>query len=217
MSENTKQIGISLGWNCFSAEYGVKTNIRNTKENGYKTCPFDTIVCNYPGIVECLKDDFAYFCDPEYLGILKIPSKSRHLNTYGDGDNVVFNTKYRFIFNHESPGHARLYINQQWEGGITHFINNNFAKFIERYSRRIDNFRDYINDPESEITFILTRPHSTEDNGELISVLAEKYPNCKYNIVNLENEPPVDNYCVLEHLRLMGFLETEKEVTRLLK
>ena len=33
--------GISLGWNCESANYGVANGIRSTKQNGYKTCPFD--------------------------------------------------------------------------------------------------------------------------------------------------------------------------------
>jgi hypothetical protein len=44
--------GISLGWNCSSAVYGVSSGIRNTKQNGYKTCPFDGMITNYKGIVD---------------------------------------------------------------------------------------------------------------------------------------------------------------------
>ena len=34
------KIGISLGWNCQSAEDGVKLGLRQTKGNGYKTMSF---------------------------------------------------------------------------------------------------------------------------------------------------------------------------------
>jgi hypothetical protein len=54
-------IGISLGWNCYPAMYGVGNNLRGKKENGYKTCPFDECVSNYDGIIKCLNDDFKFF------------------------------------------------------------------------------------------------------------------------------------------------------------
>jgi hypothetical protein len=60
------QEGISLGWNCDSAKIGVEMGIRNTKLNGYKTCPFDKIVTNYRGIIDCIMDDFQYLCDTRY-------------------------------------------------------------------------------------------------------------------------------------------------------
>lgn len=42
-----KPIGISLGWNCDAAGYAVKNKLRETKNNGYKTCPFDIMITNY--------------------------------------------------------------------------------------------------------------------------------------------------------------------------
>jgi hypothetical protein len=57
---NDNEEGISLGWNCQSARTGVSMGIRRTKTNGYKTCPFDQMITNYPGIMECFKDEFAY-------------------------------------------------------------------------------------------------------------------------------------------------------------
>lgn len=60
-------IGISLGWNCHSSMAGVADGIRLKKEDGYKTCPFDTMISNFDGVVECIKDDFAYFTDEMYL------------------------------------------------------------------------------------------------------------------------------------------------------
>jgi hypothetical protein len=73
--------GISLGWNCNSASVGVSNGIRNTKKNGYKTCPFDAMITNYKGIIDCINDDFKYLCDPQYLELIKIPKESKWLNT----------------------------------------------------------------------------------------------------------------------------------------
>ena len=79
------------------------------------------MVSNYNGIVECIKTDFLDFTNPDYL-----------LFTH-----VIVNTKYNFGFNHESPGHADLYIIQAWPEGTNHFINNNFRNFINLYNNRI--------------------------------------------------------------------------------
>lgn len=77
--------GISLGWNCHSAVVGASIGLRKTKQNGYKTCPFDEMITNYKGIIECIKDDFEFFCDIKYLELIKIPAESKWLNTNGDG------------------------------------------------------------------------------------------------------------------------------------
>ena len=65
-----KKIGISLGMKCDAAVWGISTGIRDTKANGYNTCPFDEMLSNYPGILECLRDDFKYFCDTNYFCLL---------------------------------------------------------------------------------------------------------------------------------------------------
>ena len=43
------------------------------------------------------------------------------------------NTKYNFLFNHESPGHANLFQTQNWEGGKFHYIDNDFTNFKNRF------------------------------------------------------------------------------------
>lgn len=97
-------VGISLGWNCHSAMHGVEHGIRGRKQTGYKTCPFDTMISNFDGIVECIKDDFAYFTDEKYLYIKTATNPL---------DTCIMHLKYRFGFNHETPGHADLYIKEQ--------------------------------------------------------------------------------------------------------
>lgn len=167
---------ISLGWNCESAGKGVESGIRRRKGQGYNTCPFDEMITSYEGIMLCLKEDFKHLCDPAYLTL--IPAK---FSTGGivENERLLYNTRYKFIFNHESPDHANLYINQNWPGGKMHYIDNNYEKFIERYTRRINSFREYVNN-SSLITFIIGK--FNPDVTELQNLLKELYPNLMFNI-----------------------------------
>ena len=203
--------GISLGWNCHSASFGVSNFLRKTKKNGYKTCPFDEMITNYKGIIECIKDDFDFLCDIKYLELIKIPRKSKWLNTNGDGDVMIYNTKYKFIFNHESPGHANLFISQNWTKGINHFILNYYEEFINRYKRRIQNIKDLLNSKKN-ITFILTRPNTNFcDINKLNEVIINKYPFLNFKFVFLD----FDKYIFYDHLLLMKINENDDEIKRL--
>lgn len=197
------EIGISLGWNCTPACYGVDNKIRNTKSNGYNTCPFDEMITNYYGIINCIKDDFKDFMNDEFLKLIKC---EQSIGGIVKDEILLYNTKYNFIFNHESPGHANLYINQSWEGGINHYINNNFLKLKERYDRRVNNFKNYINLGQNgdSITFILSRFNN--DITELKNVLLEKYPNLNYKILVIR--PTESDTIVRGHYQLMGLDET---------
>jgi len=205
------QEGISLGWNCDSAKIGVEMGIRNTKLNGYKTCPFDKIVTNYRGIIDCIMDDFQYLCDTRYLELLKIPKESKWLNTNGDGDTVIYNNKYKFIFNHESPGHEKLFFYQNWEKGINHYIVNDYEEFIKRYERRIQNIKELLNSGK-KITFILTRPKTElSDISDLNHVIKTKYPSLDFDFLLLDFEKSM----YYDHLLLMKIDEDDEEIKRL--
>ena len=146
---------------------------------GYKTCPFDLMISNYEGVVKCINDDFKYFCDLEYL-------------KYVDGEGLVQNTYYNFRFNHESPSHTELYLREKWTEGKYHYVHNNFKRFIERYSARIQNFRDYLNNKEG--TTILFCIHfkwnncPLDDLLDLRNALNSKYPALKYKILILPDQ-----------------------------
>lgn len=191
-----ENIGISLGWNCGPAGLGVQTGLRTRKEDGYKTCPFDEMISNMKGVIECIKDDFKYFLDDDYLKIKLCPFSSGGLKK---GEYLIYNTKYNFIFNHESPGHAGLYLTQNWDGGMNHYIHNNFKLFKERYQRRIDNFKQYINSG-GFINFIVSRYNN--NLFELDKILHEIYPELRYKI-NLY-QPIESKNIVYEHYLLMG-------------
>jgi hypothetical protein len=199
--------GVSLGWNCHSAVTGVQQGLRRTKENGYKTCPFDEMVTNYKGIVDCILDDFKFFCDENYLELVKLP-KEPNLTSY---ETIIYNRKYKFIFNHESPGHADLYISQGWAKGINHYILNNYEEFKNRYNKRIQNFKDLLNSGK-KIIFILTRPNTQLcDINELNNAIKLKYPNLIYRYHFLD----VDKYYFYKHLLAMNIDENDDEIKRL--
>jgi Putative papain-like cysteine peptidase (DUF1796) len=202
---------ISLGWNCSAAIHGVNIGIRTRKEHGYKTCPFDEMITNYEGMIQCIEDDFKYFCDDKYLEIIKIPKESPHLNTDGSGDLIIYNSKYRFLLSHEYC-HANLYISQKWEYGADHFIMNNYQNFKIRYERRIQNMKNLLNSGKF-IRFILARPNTTSVNDipKLNNTIKNKYPTLQYDFVFLDTDRSMFYDC----LRLMKLDENEDEVKRL--
>jgi hypothetical protein len=169
-------IAISLGYNCDPAMYGIENNLRKSKKDGYKTCPFDLMITNYDGVVKCILDDFSDFLNFEYL--------------ICDNFGNIKNLKYKFLFNHESPSHPYLHTTENWVEGNNHFINNNFKNFIDRYEKRINNFKNYLNDKNNFITFILTS-YGNENNfirtyneiDEIKNALNIKYPELKYKIL----------------------------------
>jgi hypothetical protein len=213
MIQEEEEEGISLGWNCDSAVNGILLGVRKSKSNGYKTCPFDEIGTNYKGLIDCITDDFKYFCDIKYLELIKIPKESKWCNTNGDGDLLIYNNKYKFLFNHESPGHANLFKIQNWEKGINHFIMNDYEEFINRYKRRIQNMRDLLSSNKN-ITFILTRPNTLEisDISELHKVIENRYPSLHFKFLLLNYD---DKYRYYDHLLLMKIDENDDEIKRL--
>ncbi len=188
----TESIGISLGWNCYSASHSVSIGLRSTKADGYNTCPFDEALTNYDGVIACIRDDFKHFMDVE---LIDTPDDSQYMSN----ETILYNPHYKFIFNHESPGHANLWKTQQWAGGRAHYITDNYMLFKERYSRRIRNFRDYLNSGK-HIDFIVTKEDENIDKLDL--VLRERYPDLKYTIHRFDLELGKEHY--YEHLRLMG-------------
>ena len=170
--------GISLGWNCSAAQEALLMGLRKNKSDGYNTCPFDMMISNYIGICECIKDDFKHFCDPKYLELRPAPKMTGHIPNQKDDELWVYNTYYNFVFNHESPYHGNLYLNETWSSPH-HFVENNFKNFIERYNKRIESFRNYLNG-NNFIDFVLVRYNSVPN--ELENIIKEKNPNLKFKI-----------------------------------
>lgn len=189
-------VGISLGWNCFPAAKGVELGLRGRKRDGYKTCPFDEMITNYKGVIACLRDDFSQFYD------LSLAVVSRAA-AYCAGDTLLWNPTYGFLFNHESPHHANLWRDQEWPGGPYHYVQNDFAAFRERYSRRIAEFRGYLVSG-SPVRFLLSYPDLPLT--ELRDVLAERYPDLSYTIHRFDPAEDHGMEHFEEHMRLPSLL-----------
>jgi len=213
-SSNEKKIGISLGWNCQPAMQAVKSGDRSTRANGYKTCPFDLMMSNYCGLIECIHDDFVDFCNTDYLEVKSVPKGLPYVDYNDYCTEIIINTKYKFLFNHESPGHPFLAEREKWPNGKTHFTDNNFEVFINRYNRRIENFRNYIQTDNASIIFIISRFNcNRSDLTELDDILKEKYPHLKYDIKIINGG--VKPY--YNALRLMGYDKNDPEIKRCIK
>lgn len=186
-------IAISLGWNCYPAIRGVELGIRARKIDGYHTCPFDEALTTYTGVVDCIATDFSDFFN---LSLKDIPITAK----YCTGDTLIWNQSYRFLFNHESPGHANLWSTQGWPGGKYHYVTDDYRAFRERYTRRIQHFRDYIFSGET-IQFLISYP--SPNLTELHSVLQEHYPDLTYSIRRFDpsDTSGIEHY--QEHMLLM--------------
>ena len=189
-SKEKISIGISLGWNCYTTGVSVIHGLRRLKKDGYKTCPFDLMISNYKGVIQCLYDDFKDFTNPEYLKL--IPNQDRKIleqfpnNT---DDLMIYNTKYKFCHNHESVGYVNLYLTEDWEGGKTHFVDNNYEKLIERLNCRVQNFRNYMNSG-NHINFLIT--DFDKNLTDLHTCIKTMYPKLKYSILRYSLESHVD-------------------------
>ena len=127
----------------------------------------------------------------------------------------IYNKKYNFCFNHESPGHADLYLSEKWKYGKNHFTINNYQNLKKRYSDRINNFIQYLSDPSNIITFIITTWNKNDDDMHVLKdILNIKYPNLKYNFIILNDPNGKENF--IKNLIYMRFTANDEELKRLL-
>ena len=141
-------IYISLGWNCSPAIIR-KNTFKQSKLEGYNTCPFDLCITPYQSLVDCLKTDFSNFFN------LRI-------------ENEIIMNEYNMWFNHEAP--TDLY------------SDNNFYKFKQRYEKRIQNFKSYL-DGSYEVCFIHSDPFNP--STEICKIIENSYPNLIFKILSI--------------------------------
>jgi hypothetical protein len=187
-------VGISLGWNCHTTTVGVQSGLRDVKNDGYMTCPFDIMLSNYEGVIQCLYDDFKDFTNAEYLKLVPDPTSNNEL--------TIINTKYNFIHNHESPSIIyspyRMYITV--EDDKNYYISNNFEKLIERLNNQVNNFRNYIKSGK-HINFLIT--DFDINLTELHTCIQTMYPGLSYSIVRFDLERGDADY-FNKHMKAMN-------------
>lgn len=163
------EIYISLGYNCDPRIY-IKYNLGLKKENGYNTGPFDLCITPFESLCKCIETDFQFFFDDLRL----IPWECPDDRPIDDRENKhAITNHYNMIFNHESSGFSHLF--NIGKNDDLFYIRNNFEKFKERYSVRINNYRDYIRNYDKIIFIHKKYDKNHYDPSILINLLREKY------------------------------------------
>jgi hypothetical protein len=145
---------VSLGYNCWSASCGVFAGLRGRKRDGnYRTCPFDLLLGPYEGVARCLEEGIDRMYDPALLRLVRAPGgrdpRTGNLRSCvnpntEDGSLALVNVRYGFVFSHESPDSLHMPENENWAGGVLHFVDDGYRRFVERYRARCDNLRAYV-------------------------------------------------------------------------
>ena len=206
--------GVSLGLNCQPAILAVNSEIRSKKINGYKTCPFDELVSNYKGIINCINDDFRFFLNVDLKkcnnDLIKFDNKYYYNNLFLN-QNIIYNKTYKFIFSHESPIDS-VYTHEKWEKGINHYIIDNYKEFKIRYKRRIHNFKELLTSGK-KIDFLLMRSFINGENdiSLLYKTIQTKYPSLDFKIVLLD----INKYSMYIYLMALKIDKNDDEVKRL--
>ena len=177
-----------MGWDDDCASH-LSKSVRCKENNVYNYCPFDTIISDSKGLIDCINDDFKYFCDPNYLKVITFTDNYDCLKISANS-TMLIHTKYNFIFKHESSGYGNLWEIEKWQKGKFHFEMDNYSEFIKRYENRIQNFKNYLNG-KYEVLFIIRKiNNNSKTNIELENKIKEKYPNLKFSF-QLQEEPHI--------------------------
>lgn len=173
-------IYISIGSNCSPRVY-IKETLKLTHENGYKSCPFDLCITPFESLYNCIETDFKYFFDNLHTTFGNNASGDR--SKCGEGMLNITNY-YGIIFNHEGSTHSHLF--KEGTNDDYYYIRDDFKKFKERYSLRILNFLNYIEE-NNEITCI----HSShpviceKDITKLHELFSKKYLTKIFKIITI--------------------------------
>jgi hypothetical protein len=153
-----------------------------TQKNGYKTCPFDLCITSFEALYNCINTDFKHFF--ENLHTIAGENATGDRSKCGVGLLNITNS-YGMIFNHEGSTHSHLF--KEGKNDDFFYIRNDFQKFKERYSLRIKNFFNYIEE-NNEIIFIYSLyPGICEqrDLGKIKELVLKKYPKKIVNFITL--------------------------------
>ena len=164
-------IYLSIGYNCNPRMY-LRWHHGLRKSNGYLSCPFDLCVTSYEGFRKCIDTNFEHFLDD--LHLIPGPNAEGDRSLCGKGGHNITNA-YGMVFNHEGSTHSHLF--NEGKNDDEFFIRDDFKEFRLRYSRRIQNYLNYIK-TYNEIIFIYNPdPELKNIKEELLEYLTETYKN----------------------------------------
>lgn len=148
---------ISLGFFCSTALELERIGLRDASS------PFDWLICDLDGVIECIKNDFKDFL--KYENIYQHKSIKKH----------YFDKKYKFHFYHDFSAFEDL--------------KSQLPKVKKKYQRRIERFKLNIQEPTLFIRYIKNQDELDfiEENYEnIMSLLKSK--NEKNDLVLISND-----------------------------
>ena len=180
---------LSLGLNCQPIMSAIENKLVLDRAGGRRTSVFDLCWTTSEALCHFIETGFADFFDDIALignpnGQFRTPTGELLYSfvanaRYGD---LIVNTKYGMIFNHESPGHPFLANTEGWESP-ERFCHDDFYEFRERYRRRIETFLSTIalclDDNEELVFLIIANP---EDREVIEASISRTYPQLLFRI-----------------------------------
>jgi len=174
-------IYISIGCQCDSRVY-IKNVLNLAKKNGYKSCPFDLCITPFESLYNCIETDFKFFFD----NLHTIPGTNADGDRSECGDGLLNITNYYgMIFNHEGSTHSHLF--KEGKNDDEFYIRDDFKKFKERYSVRIKNFLNYIEE-NNEIIFIYSSYsgiYKEQELEKIYKIFLKKFPTKIFNFITI--------------------------------
>jgi hypothetical protein len=159
---------VTFGQDCVSASALRNLDLRKV------ALPFDWIISNIDALEQCFKDDFAYFHKELKLN----DTKTKMIDKYG------------FIFPHDYPLNDEVYDNMDIGEGLFgeesgKIITNNWTKHydivLEKYNRRIERFRNIMNDTTPIIALC---NYNTNDVLKLQRIIMKYYNKDNIYFIN---------------------------------
>lgn len=184
---------LSLGLNCQPVMSAIETGLVPNREGGRHTAVFDLCWTTSEALCHFIHTEFVDFFDDIELignpeGRFQTPTGQLLYSfvsneAYGD---LIVNSRYGMIFNHESPGHPFLSGTEGWDSPHR-FCQHDFQEFRERYERRIATFLATIQsciEKDRELVFLLMA--NAGDVAKVTAALAAKYPTLRFRILHSE-------------------------------
>ena len=160
---------ISLGNDCFVRSFMTKTGAMKTKADGQMSCPFDLMqINNINDLYKIISSDFSFFFTD--LQVCDGMPCSKSMNFVHEVTNhCIFNEVVADANNHNTGGNS------------LDFITNDFELLKERYSQRIKNYFNKLQD--DNILFIYHSEQGQQYPWQLLDVLSNKYPKLNFKLM----------------------------------
>lgn len=165
---------ISLGENC-TPRIKLKHDYGLSKKGGYKSCPFDLCITPFESLCNILENNFETFF--RGLKIIEWEDAEGDRSLAGPGKTAISNQD-GIIFNHEGGGHSHLFRIGQNDDEF--YSRDNFKEFKNKYSKRIENFKNKL-ESSDKITFLYSERYPqtpTFDLERIDKIIKDKY-SCK--------------------------------------